>query len=130
MNQDNTVVGLDVHKQTLVASVLPPGVQRAPDVVTIENRSAAVERLAMRLRVHGPLTFVYEAGPCGYEIQRQLTMLGHRCVVVAPALTPVRPGDRVKTDRRDAEKLARLYRAGELTEIRVPTGEEDRKSVV
>jgi transposase len=119
------VVGLDVHKQTLVASVLPPGVQRAPDVVTIENRSAAVERLAMRLRVHGPLTFVYEAGPCGYEVQRQLMLLGHSCAVVAPALTPVRPGDRVKTDRRDAEKLARLYRAGELTEIRVPTREEE-----
>ncbi len=125
MHQDSTVVGLDVHKQTLVASVLPAGVQRAIDVVTIENRPATIERLVMRLRAHGPLTFVYEAGPCGYEVQRQLMLLGHSCAVVAPALTPVRPGDRVKTDRRDAEKLARLYRAGELTEIRVPTREEE-----
>jgi transposase len=69
--------------------------------------------------------FVYEAGPCGYEVHRQITALGGRCVVIAPGLTPMRPGDRVKTNRRDAEKLARFYRAGELTEIRVPTRPEE-----
>jgi transposase len=68
---------------------------------------------------------VYEAGPCGYEVQRQITALGHRCAVIAPALTPVKPGDRVKTDRRDAEKLAKYHRNGDLTVIRVPTREEE-----
>lgn len=73
----------------------------------------------------GPAEFVYEAGPCGYDAHRHITKLGHACTVIAPALTPVRPGDRVKTDARDAEKLARLHHAGELTAIRVPTCEEE-----
>jgi transposase len=80
-----------------------------------------VERLVRRFIERGPVEFVYEAGPCGFELQRQLTGLNQRCVVIAPSLIPVRPGDRVKTDRRDAEKLARLYRAGELTPIHIPT---------
>jgi transposase len=66
------------------------------------------------------LRFCYEAGPCGYGIQRQLTAAGHSCVVVAPSLIPRRPGDRVKTDRRDAVNLAKLHRAGELTAVWVP----------
>jgi transposase len=66
------------------------------------------------------LRFCYEAGPCGYSIQRQLSTAGHECVVVAPALIPKRAGDRVKTDRRDAASLARLHRAGELTAVWVP----------
>lgn len=125
MRQGSTVVGLDVHKETIVAAVLPPGSERAREKVTIENRPPAIEQLVGRLASQGPVEFVYEAGPCGYEVQRQITALGSRCGVVAPALTPVRPGDRVKTDRRDAEKLARLYRAGELTEIRVPSRQEE-----
>jgi len=75
--------------------------------------------------VKGPVEFVYEAGPCGYQTHRQIAQLGHKCVLIAPGLIPVRPTDHVKTDRRDAEKLARLYRAGELTEIRIPTREEE-----
>ena len=131
MNNGSTVIGLDVHKQTVVAAVLPPGADRARETVTIENHPKAIERLVTRLAARGPLACVYEAGPCGYEVQRQLTALGHPCAVVAPALTPVRPGDRVKTDRRDAEKLARLYRAGELAPIRVPTrAEEAARDVV
>ena len=131
MNNGSTVVGLDVHKETVVAAVLPPGADRARETVTIENSPQAVARLVTRLAARGPVAFVYEAGPCGYEVQRQLTGLGQPCAVVAPALTPVRPGDRVKTDRRDAEKLARLYRAGELTPIRIPTrAEEAARDVV
>lgn len=100
--------------------------------VTIENRPHAIQRLFERVtRNDSRVAFVYEAGPCGYEVHRQITTLGGMCVVIAPGLTPVRPGDRVKTDRRDAEKLARLYRAGELTEIRVPTrGEEAARDLV
>ena len=66
------------------------------------------------------LSFCYEAGPCGYGLQRQLSGLGHACVVVAPSLIPMKAGDRVKTDRRDALMLAKLHRAGELTAVWVP----------
>ena len=68
----------------------------------------------------GSLSFCYEAGPCGYGLQRQLEGLGHACMVVAPSLIPSKPGDRVKTDRRDALSLAKLHRAGELTAVWVP----------
>jgi transposase len=66
------------------------------------------------------LRFCYEAGPCGYGLHRFLTGLGHACTVVAPSLVPIKAGDRIKTDRRDAVMLARLHRAGELTEVWVP----------
>ena len=125
MNDYNTVVGLDVHKKTIVAAVLPSQSETVKETISIENCPAAVEKLVNRIAAKGPVEFVYEAGPCGYETQRQITALGHKCVVIAPSLTPVRPGDRVKTDRRDAEKLARYYRAGELTEIHVPTREKE-----
>ena len=72
-----------------------------------------------------PLAFCYEAGPCGYGVYRQLTSLGHRCDVVAPSLIPMKPGDRVKTDRRDATMLARLHRAGELTPVWVPDADHE-----
>ena len=125
MEENTTVVGLDVHKRTIVTGVLPPDRQRVQESKTIENHPKAIRKTVTELERRGPLVFVYEAGPCGYEVQRQMETMGHRCVVVAPGLIPVRPGDRVKTDRRDAEKLARLYRAGELTVIRVPTREEE-----
>jgi transposase len=77
------------------------------------------------------LRFGYEAGPCGYGIQRQLSVLGHECIVVAPSLIPKRPGDRVKTDRRDAASLAKLHRAGELTAVWVPDpGHEPMRDLV
>ena len=125
MNQSSMVVGLDVHKEKITAAVLPPRATRPTEVLTIENRPKAIVRLVKRLANRGHPLFVYEAGPCGYEVQRQITQIGHTTVVIAPALVPRRPGDRVKTNRRDAEKLARLYRAGELTEIRVPTRAEE-----
>lgn len=125
MNNCTTVVGLDVHKKTIVAAVLPPGMDRPTETIKMDNHPITIEKLLQRLTAKGACEFVYEAGPCGYQVQRQITGLGHPCAVIAPALTPRRPGDRVKTDRRDAEKLARLYRAGELTVIRIPTREEE-----
>jgi transposase len=125
MNNCTTVVGLDVHKNTIVAAVLPPGSERPTESTTIENHPKAIERLVKRLATKGTVEFVYEAGPCGYDTHRQISRLGHTCVVIAPSLIPVRPGDRVKTDRRDAEKPARFYRAGELTKIQVPTQEAE-----
>jgi transposase len=123
MGNCTTVVGLDVHKDSIVAAALPPDSGRPTETIRLENQPRAVERLARRLAGKGPAEFVYEAGPCGFEAQRQLTRLGQRCVVIAPGLIPVRPGDRVKTDRRDAEKLASLYRSGELTAIHIPSEE-------
>jgi transposase len=80
-----------------------------------------VQRPVRKLGHHGvALRFCYEAGPCGYGIQRQLSAAGHDCVVAAPSLIPKRPGDRIKTDRRDASSLAKLHRAGELTAVWVP----------
>jgi transposase len=95
------------------------------DTVNISARLptslTAINKLCDRLGRSGkPLTFCYEAGPCGYGVCRQLTSLGHRCDVAAPSLIPRKPGDRVKTNRRDATMLARLNRAGELTPVWVP----------
>jgi transposase len=114
-------VGVDVHKETLCVSMLPDRGGEARPTVTIPNRPADVRRLFARLAKDGQVRACYEAGSCGYELYRQLAGMDIACDVIAPALIPVRAGDRVKTDRRDAEKLARLYRAGELTSIRVPT---------
>ena len=87
----------------------------------IANTAGALDRLMRKLGGAGVgLRFCYEAGPCGYGIQRHLSAHGHECVVVAPSLIPKRAGDRVKTDRRDAASLARLHRAGELTAVWVP----------
>jgi transposase len=86
----------------------------------IANTPAALRTLAAKLASHGWRLFCYEAGPCGYGIQRQLSEAGHECVVVAPSLIPRKPGDRVKTDRRDATNLAKLHRAGELSTVWVP----------
>jgi transposase len=113
-------VGLDVHKASIAVSVA--GAFGDPeDHGQIPNEPAAVRRLLDRLA--GPdarLSVAYEAGPTGYALHRQLTALGIECVVVAPSLIPTRPGDRVKTDRRDAAKLARLLRGGDLTPVWVP----------
>lgn len=120
-----TVVGLDVHKETIVAAVLPPDSDRVALATKFENSTVALKTFVERLRSRGALTFVYEAGPCGYQVHRDLTAQGLECVVIAPGLIPKRPGDKVKTDRRDAEKLAQLHRAGQLTAVRVPTRREE-----
>ena len=87
----------------------------------IPNTPAALKALAVKLAPAGrDLRFCYEAGPCGYGIQRQLSGAGHECAVVAPSLIPRKPGERIKTDRRDAINLAKLHRAGELTPVWVP----------
>src|SRR5881396_3714545 len=85
-----------------------------------------IKKLIERLeRETAEVRCVYEAGPCGYELYRRLTKAGIHCAVIAPSLTPQRPGDRVKTNRRDARNLARLYRAGELTVIDVPDEKQE-----
>lgn len=117
-------VALDVHKHSITAAVLP-AVGGQPEVLQLEHSEKAVRRFFKKLGGGEGLAVCYEAGPCGYELYRLLASLGIACDIVAPSLTPVRPGDRVKTDRRDARKLARLYRAGELSFVRPPTPEQE-----
>ena len=112
-------IGRDVHAETIAAAVAEPdGEIRSLGV--IPNRPESVHRLIKRLGPAAALRVCYEAGPTGYVLYWQLTRLGVKCEVVAPTLVPVKPGDRVKTDRRDAVKLARSYRAGDLTPVWVP----------
>jgi transposase len=115
-----TYVGLDVHKESIVVAVASGGLRgEVREYGRIANTAAALDRLLRKLGGMA-LRFCYEAGPCGYGIQRRLSAQGHECVVVAPSLIPKRAGDRVKTDRRDAASLAKLHRAGELTAVWVP----------
>ena len=121
-----TFVGLDVHKDTI--SIAAADEKRNAEVRylgTIPNNYEALNKLARKLGEPEELHFCYEAGPCGYGIYRFLTQRGFQCSVVAPSLIPQRPGERVKTDRRDAQKLARLLRSGELTKVWVPDEESE-----
>ena len=122
MEQRIIYVGLDVHKDTIAVALAEAGKRgELRECGKIANTPAALRTLAAKLASHGwRLRFCYEAGPCGYGIQRQLSEAGHECVVVAPSLIPRKPGDRVKTDRRDAINQAKLHRAGELSPVWVP----------
>jgi transposase len=111
-------VGLDVHADTISVAIAEEGAVRS--VGTIANREESIRRLVKKLNEGGVWAACYEAGPTGYTLYWQLTKLGIACEVIAPALVPTKPGDRVKTDRRDAERLARCFRAGELTSVWVP----------
>ena len=117
-----TYVGLDVHQASIAVARLT-GLERTPEIWEIPNDRTAVRRLARKLRreATGAIQCCYEAGPCGYAVQRQLKEEGVSCIVVAPSLIPVKPGERIKTDRRDARKLAELLRAGMLTEVHPPS---------
>ena len=117
----NTIrfVGLDVHAETVAVAVAEPGGE-VRSLGTVPNRPEAIRRLVKRLGEPETLRVCYEAGPCGYVTYWQLAELGVKCEVIAPTLIPKKAGDRVKTDRRDAEKLARCYRAGDLTAVWVP----------
>lgn len=133
MEETITYVGLDVHKETISVALADGG--KRGDVRTfgeIVNTPTALVRMLAKLSQPGrTLRFCYEAGPCGYGIQRQLSAAGHVCVVVAPSLIPKKPGDRIKTDRRDASNLARLHRAGELSAVWIPdTAHEAMRDLV
>jgi transposase len=115
-------IGLDVAKERHAVAVAEEGRNGELRYMgEIGADAESVRRLAAKLaKRHGKLHFCYEAGPTGYGLYRQLMQLGHQCSVIAPSLIPRKPGDRVKTNRRDAQQLARLLRSGELTEVWVP----------
>jgi transposase len=122
-----TVVGLDVHKNSIeIVTAEAFGAMEVRRFGTIGGTMDALDRAVRKLASRGTtLHFVYEAGPCGYEIYRRLTRKGFSCKVVAPSKTPRKGGERIKNDRRDAETLARMERAGELTAIHVPSEEDE-----
>ncbi len=122
MHEGITCIGLDVHKRSIVVAVRRPG---DPEVheERLPNERQAVTRWARRWKKRSgdQLICAYEAGACGYALKRQLEKLGVRCQVVAPSLVPRKPGERIKTDRRDARKLAEYLQGGHLTEVCAPT---------
>jgi transposase len=119
-------IGLDVHKESIVVATAPEGDTAAELHGKIGGTLEALDKLIKKLaRPELELRFVYEAGPCGYVIYRHLKERQYYCQVIAPSLIPTKASDRVKTDRRDARQLARLFRAGELTPIYVPDEEDE-----
>jgi transposase len=121
-------IGLDVHTDSSAVSLAPSGSTEVRRYGLIGGSQDDVLRLAKKLQAAHPnteLRFCYEAGPHGYPLGRFLRAHGHPCILVAPSKIPRQPGDRVKTNRRDADQLARLYRAGELTAIYVPDPQDE-----
>ena len=119
-------IGLDVHKETIAVSIACQNSTEVRRYGIIGGTLDAVDKLVKKLgQPDSELRFVYEAGPCGFVLCRHLRNRGIHCEVIAPSLIPMKASDRVKTDRRDADQLARLYRAGELTSIHVPDQEDE-----
>ncbi|MCP3880488.1 MAG: IS110 family transposase, partial [Sulfitobacter sp.] len=134
ISQEHTIgdypayIGLDVHKDTIAIAVAYRGREVPESRGEIANRPKTVTKLVERLNQEFAgevLLFCYEAGPCGYGLYRQLLERGHDCQVVAPSLIPKKPGEHIKTDRRDARKLAQALRSGDLTAVWVPDEEQE-----
>ena len=127
MRKSIMYIGMDVHKESIeIAIAEEGGNQEVRRYGRIDGELDCFERVVRKLVASGKqLRFVYEAGPCGYHLYRQLRAKGLECKVVAPSMVPKKSGDRVKTDRRDAVNLARLERAGELTAVHVPELEDE-----
>ena len=128
MSQSSTLfIGMDVHKDSIAVAYVAQ--DHGAEVIylgTIGTRQCDIDQLIRKMQSKAKhLIFVYEAGPCGYWLYRYLTKKGYDCWVVAPSLIPKKPGDRVKTDRRDAVQLARLARSGDLTAVYVPKVEDE-----
>jgi transposase len=114
-----TIVGLDVHADSITAAILPSE-SDTPEVVKLSGDLMQIRRLFSRLSSEGPVRSCYEGSGAGFVLQRLLTYDGFSCEVIAPSLIPRKPGDHRKTDRLDAIMLARLYRSGHLKPVHVP----------
>ena len=119
MKEKLRFLGLDVHAETIAVAIAEADGE-VRSLGTIPNRLESIRKLIKKLGPPERLRACYEAGPTGYVLYWQLAELGVKCDVVAPTLVPVKAGDRVKTDRRDAQKLARSHRSGDLTAVWVP----------
>lgn len=126
MQEYNAYVGLDVHKDTIAVAVSYPGRERAESKGFIPNTPNGLRKMVRRVSEGlGRVLFCYEAGPCGYEVYRLISKWGHECQVVAPSMVPRKPGERVKTDRRDARKLSETLRSGALAPVWIPDREQE-----
>ena len=131
MAQSTLFVGVDLHQDSVTMVVLAEAAAECEEPRTLPNDLVKLRKFFARLAKRGEVRACYEASGCGYVLQRAMTAWGLACEVIAPSLIPQRSGDRRKTDKRDAAKLARLYRAGELTPIRIPDeAEEQVRSLV
>ena len=119
MKEKVRLLGLDVHAEAIAVAIADPDGE-VRSLGTIANRAESIRKLVKKLGSVEQLRACYEAGPTGYVLYWQLAQLGVECAVIAPTLVPVKAGDRVKTDRRDAERLARSHRSGDLTAVWVP----------
>jgi len=130
MQEKLRFLGLDVHAETIAVAIAEPDGE-VRSLGTIANRAESIRKLVKKLGASEQLKACYEAGPTGYVLYWQLAELGVACEVIAPTLAPMKAGDRVKTDRRDAERLARSYRSGDLTAVWVPNeGSEALRDLV
>jgi transposase len=120
MKRYSSYVGLDVHAHSISVAIAPAGGGEVRSLGNVANDIGALRKLLKKVGDIRTMKICYEAGPCGYALYWALVELGAECIVVAPSLIPKKSGDKVKTDRKDAEKLARLLRAGELTAVWVP----------
>lgn len=128
MSESSTLfIGMDVHKDSIAVAYVPQ--DHGAEVTylgAIGTRQCDIDQMIRKMQAKAKhLIFIYEAGPCGYWLYRYLTKKGYDCWVVAPSLIPKKPGDRVKTDRRDAVQLARLARSGDLTAVYIPKVEDE-----
>ena len=126
MSSIKLYLGLDVHKDSITAAVFGPAGTEPELLERLPNDPHRIRRFLERLSRRGTIHACYEASGAGYVLQRQLTAWGYRCELAAPSLIPTRPGDRRKHDKRDAIQLGRLYRAGELVLIHIPTEAEEQ----
>jgi transposase len=127
VEHNNIFVGMDVHKKSIDIAIAYDGRDgRVLHYGKIDGTLAALDKVVRKLVSKGcRLHFAYEAGPCGYQIYRHLTAKGFDCIVAAPSMIPKKSGERIKNDRRDALKLARLHRSGDLTAVYVPAPEDE-----
>lgn len=126
MSTSTIYLGLDVHKDSITVAVLPAGAVAPSRIDRLSSDLAKLRRYCERLATQGELRACYEASGAGYVVQRAMASWGIACEVIAPSLIPTKPGVQRKNDKRDAAQLARLYRAGELTIVRIPTEAEER----
>ena len=126
MKESITFIALDTHKKEHQVAMLLAGETQVRQWRVL-NQAQEIRRMVKKIQkqASGAVKCCYEAGPCGFELQRKLTALGVECVVIAPSLIPRKPGERIKTDRRDAAKLLQYHRAGMLTEVHAPSPKEE-----